>query len=77
MEVPNIKECTEDQAICCIALKVEGLHGAGTPCSSVQVVEMIESFCEEIPSSRWTAISMGVVDKLEYWQVIDSEGEIL
>jgi hypothetical protein len=77
MGIANIKNCTEDEAICCIALKVEGMHGMGTPYNGVQVVEMIENFCEEVPSPRWKAISSGVVEKLEYWQIIDKEGETL
>jgi hypothetical protein len=77
MGIPNVKDCTEHQAICCIALVVEGLHVAGTPANSPQVVEMIESFCEKVPSPRWTAISNGVVEKLEYWGIIDTDGEML
>lgn len=66
-----------ESAIAVIALQVEEKYSAGAPYNAVQVVEIIESFCEVAPSPRWTAISAGVVERLERWGIIDNEGEIL
>jgi hypothetical protein len=73
----DLKKCTEHQAICCISLKVEAMFLAGVKYDSAKIVEMIEVFCDEVPSDRWRAISMGVIEKLEYWEVIKPNGTLI
>lgn len=70
------KEATEELAIASVAIKVEGMFNAGEPYNSLQIVELIEVFCEKVPSDRWKAISKGVIEKLEYWEVIEPNGTI-
>jgi hypothetical protein len=53
------------------------MHARGTPYNAAQIVELIDAYCEVVPSPRWKSISEGVVKKLEYWEVIDNEGEIV
>jgi hypothetical protein len=65
------KDCTINEAICVIAVAVETRDSMGKPFNNLEIVAMIEDFCRTIPSDRWTAISSGVVDRLEYWGVIE------
>jgi hypothetical protein len=73
----NLKVSTVNQAICCISLKVEAMFLAGEKYDSVKIVDMIEVFCDEVPSDRWRAISEGVIERLEYWEIIKPNGEIV
>lgn len=70
-------EATVELAIACVSLKVEKMFEAGEPYNSLQIVELIETFCPEVPSDRWRAISKGVIEKLEFWEVIEPNGTII
>jgi hypothetical protein len=78
MTIQNVgcKNCTVNMAICTISLKVESMFVAGEKYDSLVIVGMIEEFCDKVPSERWSAISKGVIEKLEYWEVIEPNGTI-
>jgi hypothetical protein len=75
-ETVATKTCTVNMAISVIALAADTRCAANVPLDAVQLVQLIEDFCDEVPSKRWKEISEGVVKRLEYWQVIDDTGEI-
>jgi hypothetical protein len=75
-EIVECKTCTVSMAISVISLAADQRCTLGSPLDAAQIVEIIDSFCDEIPSDRWRSISEGVIEKLEFWQIISADGEL-
>jgi hypothetical protein len=75
-EIEECKTCTVSMAVSVISLAADQRCTAGVPLDAKQIVEIIDSFCDEVPSQRWKDISAGVIEKLEFWQIISADGEL-
>jgi len=73
MSIKNVgrKNCSESLAIATISLEVESWKEGGKKFDALDVIRFMETFCNEVPSERWHTISQGVLEKLEFWGVVE------